>query len=98
LTGTRGPLNTNKESFAEASPVGFQHDGRRRRSTGGISKTLGERVRIRRAREKRVYGLLCITLTNFGIFSLFLARITLILHYTKTYKIRHENLFIAKYC
>jgi len=32
---------------------------------------------------KKVYGLQCITLTNLSIFSWFLARIILILHFTK---------------
>ena len=41
------------------------------------------RVVVHRVREKRVYGLLCITVTNVSIFSQFLAKITLILHYTK---------------
>ena len=47
---------------------------------------------------KKVYGLLCITVTNLSIFSQFLAKITLIVHFTKTCKIYPENLCIAKYC
>ena len=44
------------------------------------------------------FSLLCITVTNLSIFSQFLAQITLIVHFTKTYKIYRENLCIAKYC
>jgi len=33
--------------------------------------------------KKRVYGLLCITVTNLSIFSQFLAKITVIVHFTK---------------
>ena len=33
--------------------------------------------------KKRVYGLLCITVTNLSIFSQFLAQITVIVHFTK---------------
>jgi len=38
---------------------------------------------LHRVREKRVYGLLCITVTNLSIFSQFLAQITVIVHFTK---------------
>ena len=46
---------------------------------------------------KRVHGLLHITSTNLSIFSQFLARVTLILQFTKN-KIYPKKLRINKYC